>query len=1183
MKKLKLTAVIAALSALFAGVAGAETVIPGLPGSDRFFPDLLITEIAANPSKGNSRGEGYEFVEIYNNTDHGVNLEDYQIIVSGEDGKTSDWDISAAHRLRPGGTAAVWLKNGDSHRQGAELNPSDFNDHYHTILKNGQLAEAESTGLSNISGRTISIRSHAGHTIISASYTAGKKSAVTPDGFSLQYEYPRDGTNAVKLRGTVKVPSPGMTSKGQVPQAQNRIVDRMSPEIIPVMPVFDIPARRDLPISFRVRDDRRIMRATLFYKRAQDKIFSKKYLTSKKNQFSGKISRFDLYAATPAFQYYLEVTDGIRAARYPKAGFISVRVGNPNAYLPFKKGLSITNESVLNGRKHIEVHKDSPKDSVLLYQNGHKLKTIQSLSRQPIFVYEANGIKEGYKGGLFQGSHLVKILEQTHGKFGSFEAAIPQEKIRPGDNRLTIKTGSRQWSFGRGKRAENLNGFEMKNVRLLLGDGTILKPYAVLTETEKGKTSKSGYKDGRVYYFGNSSRHSVRAPLRHFIFRVPKDKFLTERTVIDTKKESEGRHHFRAVINGDVIEASPKFDHSPPEIAVKELQEGGTYKGTFTIDAKASDRISRWSSLKADLDGRKIKLPYTTSSGALSKGKHKVIFTASDAAGNVSIKVFHFHVVNEDPIIRETAFPPPDSSGLPLSTSLSVKVNDPTKDHMKAIFYSGQRYDYAAESGIKGFTCIADREPPPALEQEGEKDIGQSPAGRLAKSDGTYLVTETQSGFPYQRFEVPIKEKAKQVRKIEIEWRGHSYAGRRVTMYAWNYRKFKWEELAYGYGAEDFTLKARVGRQYVKNQKVNVLIQDLTDHVHQNFSMIWMSDTQYYASAFPYIFPIMTNWAKAQFDQGNAGYVIHTGDIIDFRWDQDQWKTASKSLAALDHGGVPYGVLPGNHDSGSLLVDYKNYSAYFGKNRFSGQPTYGGGPESNAYHYDLVSFGGHDFIVLYLGWGKETSRDAVKWANAVLQKHSDRNAILAVHSYLQPNGKRTIKGRALFNRIVKPNENVKLVLSGHYFGASRHIEEIRTADGGVRRVVEMLADYQGGPEGGQGYMRLLQFDPANRLLRVKTYSPYLDHYNFFDSDTDEFTLAFDLNDIHKQVATDYISASVFTKEKLGEDLAVKNGHARIRLSGLKPYHDYCWYMEVSDKYGGKTLSPLWKFTSGSGE
>src|SRR5690606_29003365 len=43
-------------------------------------------------------------------------------------------------------------------------------------------------------------------------------------------------------------------------------------------------------------------------------------------------------------------------------------------------------------------------------------------------------------------------------------------------------------------------------------------------------------------------------------------------------------------------------------------------------------------------------------------------------------------------------------------------------------------------------------------------------------------------------------------------------------------------------------------------------------------------------------------------------------------------------------------------------------------------------------------------------------------------------------------------------------------------------------------VHQMLANYQMMTMGGQGYLRILEFQPEERRVRVSTYSPYLDRY-----------------------------------------------------------------------------------------
>ena len=76
------------------------------------------------------------------------------------------------------------------------------------------------------------------------------------------------------------------------------------------------------------------------------------------------------------------------------------------------------------------------------------------------------------------------------------------------------------------------------------------------------------------------------------------------------------------------------------------------------------------------------------------------------------------------------------------------------------------------------------------------------------------------------------------------------------------------------------------------------------------------------------------------------------------------------------------------------------------------------------------------------------------------------------------------------------------VLSGHFHDAETLVDEIDDDGDGVtdRKVYQMLADYQGGPEGGQGYLRLLKVNQNSNKISVETYSPYLDKYNFYDAE-----------------------------------------------------------------------------------
>ena len=60
------------------------------------------------------------------------------------------------------------------------------------------------------------------------------------------------------------------------------------------------------------------------------------------------------------------------------------------------------------------------------------------------------------------------------------------------------------------------------------------------------------------------------------------------------------------------------------------------------------------------------------------------------------------------------------------------------------------------------------------------------------------------------------------------------------------------------------------------------------------------------------------------------------------------------------------------------------------------------------------------------------------------------------------------------------------MLCGHRHGEGRRYEPIGTN----RHVDVVLADYQSYPNGGDGFLRLLEFSPSNNVIRVRTFSPW---------------------------------------------------------------------------------------------
>jgi hypothetical protein len=167
--------------------------------------------------------------------------------------------------------------------------------------------------------------------------------------------------------------------------------------------------------------------------------------------------------------------------------------------------------------------------------------------------------------------------------------------------------------------------------------------------------------------------------------------------------------------------------------------------------------------------------------------------------------------------------------------------------------------------------------------------------------------------------------------------------------------------------------------------------------------------------------------------------------------------------------------------------------------------------------------------------------DVVAWANDVITQNPDHRVILDTHAYLYDGGERFnnapdpehpgqtfdqsrddllrvgVQGEAvyngaayggqdaetLWNTLVKLHRNVSLFLSGHQFEDFDQFKyHLENGDNG-NRVYELLVDPQNMANGGNGWIRLLEFDPDGTTIHVKTYSPYLNQWdtspdNYYD-------------------------------------------------------------------------------------
>ena len=271
-----------------------------------------------------------------------------------------------------------------------------------------------------------------------------------------------------------------------------------------------------------------------------------------------------------------------------------------------------------------------------------------------------------------------------------------------------------------------------------------------------------------------------------------------------------------------------------------------------------------------------------------------------------------------------------------------------------------------------------------------------------------------------------------------------------------------------------------------------------------DFCFGWETDTQYYSRQTPRKYIDLNQWIADNASSLKMKYLIHTGDLIN---DYDmlyQWELANYAMGLLELADLPYGVLAGNHDVGLDLLDYEYYHRYFGQDRFVDQPWYGGSYDNNTGHYDLISAGGIDFIVLYMGWGLQ--QPELDWLNQVLAEYSDRKAILCFHGYtnVKPDEESgsllNPTGQLVQKEVVAKNSNVFMVLSGHYHGASYETAAFDDDGDGTaeRTVYQICTDYQVNADSGEGYVKMLYFNLAESKIYLSSYSPSLDDYNVYD-------------------------------------------------------------------------------------
>lgn len=281
---------------------------------------------------------------------------------------------------------------------------------------------------------------------------------------------------------------------------------------------------------------------------------------------------------------------------------------------------------------------------------------------------------------------------------------------------------------------------------------------------------------------------------------------------------------------------------------------------------------------------------------------------------------------------------------------------------------------------------------------------------------------------------------------------------------------------------------------------------------YEPWTLIVLPDTQGYTYMYPEVWYAQTEWIAAHAAQLNVRFIAHVGDITEWNT-PGEWDVAARGLADLE-GAAPLVLVPGNHDYDVTQPRASRLTAYWPVDAFMASPTYGGlfEPDRTDNSFQVLDIDGAPWLVLGLEWGPRDA--ALAWAATVLDAHPDHHAIIVTHAYLYLDNQRydwarhgdaqrynphayvgtawpeVNDGEEIWQALIASRDNVELVVSGHVPDEGVGRQSSEAANGQI--VHELLADFQSGPMGGNGYLRIMTFHGDR--IEVRTYSPYLDAY-----------------------------------------------------------------------------------------
>jgi hypothetical protein len=330
------------------------------------------------------------------------------------------------------------------------------------------------------------------------------------------------------------------------------------------------------------------------------------------------------------------------------------------------------------------------------------------------------------------------------------------------------------------------------------------------------------------------------------------------------------------------------------------------------------------------------------------------------------------------------------------------------------------------------------------------------------------------------------------------------------------------------------------------------------------WSMVYLPDVQNYNSSDgDQVREIgQMNWILNNKAAFNIKAVIQGGDIVNQNQSDTQWARAKEAFHMLD-GQVPYILAAGNHDFGTTNFQSRTtqYNSYFKitDNPLNNPATGGiikGTFESNHLENSYSTFTAPDGRKMLIFNLEYYPRQAVlDWADAIAgqAQYTDYTAVLLTHSFIGSGDERWNvapdeypgiegnDGTDMWNELVKVNGNFEMTFNGHLGGDGTGYR-VDANNAGVD-VHQMFLNSQFETNGGNGWLRVVEFMKDGQTVKVRTYSPHFDLYRTNAASNLDLTIT-------------HLDSSLIWNtglDSFSNGFARSNGSFGVGVTGVDPY------------------------------